>query len=221
MFLHSDSSELNRYVIHPSWRLTSDHTPLTITITIKEEHVMNTKLSLSKNSEQEKEFIKEVICVFKSLDTTNLIDHESLEQIINKLATSIKQAWNSNARRVKITKHSRIWWNEDCKQSLNTYRESRSLEHWKLFKSIVKTTKRAFFDSKIQEVTNKSHGPWKLMNWVNKRKLPAIKAIKYDNQPCLSLNSLWNALHSSFNTVLYRQVDTNILDKIENKQTST
>jgi len=25
MFLHSDSSELNHHVIHPSWRLTSDH----------------------------------------------------------------------------------------------------------------------------------------------------------------------------------------------------
>ena len=48
-----------------------------------------------------------------------------------------------------------------------------------------------------------------------------MKAIKYDNQPYLSLDSLWNALHSSFNTALHRQVNTNILDEIENKQTST
>ena len=47
-----------------------------------------------------------------------------------------------------------------------------------------------------------------------------MKAIKYDNQPCLSLDSLWNALYSSFNTVLHYQVDTNILDEIKNKQTS-
>jgi len=59
------------------------------------------------------------------------------------------------------------------------------------------------------------------MNWVNKHKLPAVEAIKYDNQPCLSLDSLWNTLHSSFNTVLHHQVDTNILDKIGNKQAST
>ena len=115
MFLHSDSSKLNCHVIHPSWRLTSNYAPLTITITIEEEYIMNTKLSLSKNSKQEEEFIKEVICVFKSLDTTNLVDHESLEQIIDNLATSIEQVWNSNARRVKITKHSKIWWNEDCR----------------------------------------------------------------------------------------------------------
>jgi len=59
------------------------------------------------------------------------------------------------------------------------------------------------------------------MNWVNKCKLPAMEAIKYDNQLCLSLDSLWNALHSFFNTVLHCQVDTNILDEIKNKQTLT
>jgi len=56
------------------------------------------------------------------------------------------------------------------------------------------------------------------MNWVNKHKLPAMEAIKYDNQPCLSLDSLWNALHSSFNTTLYHQVNISILNKIRNKQ---
>ena len=48
-----------------------------------------------------------------------------------------------------------------------------------------------------------------------------MEAIKYDNQPYLSLDSLQNALHFFFNTVLYCQVDTNILDEIKNKQTST
>ena len=90
MFLYSNSSELNHHAIYSSWRLTSNYAPLTITITIEKEHMMNTKLSLSKNSEQEEEFIKEVICVFKPLGITNLIDCESLEQIIDKLATSIE-----------------------------------------------------------------------------------------------------------------------------------
>ena len=48
----------------------------------------------------------------------------------------------------------------------------------------------------------------------------AMEAINYDNQPCLPLNSLWNTLHSSFNTVLHHQVNSNILDEIENKQLS-
>jgi len=59
------------------------------------------------------------------------------------------------------------------------------------------------------------------MKWVNKCKLPAMEAIKYDNQPCLLLNSLWNALYSFFNTALHHQVDISILDEIRNKQVTT
>ena len=58
---------------------------------------------------------------------------------------------------------------------------SRSLKDWKSFKKMVKITKRNFFNIKIQGIANKSQGSWELMSWVNKYKLPVIKAIKYDN----------------------------------------
>jgi len=59
------------------------------------------------------------------------------------------------------------------------------------------------------------------MNWVKKRKLPATEAIKYNESPCLSPDSLWNALHSSFNTALHHQVDFNILNKVKHKPCQT
>jgi len=74
MFLHCGSSKLNSHSIHLSWRLTSDHTSLTITIPIEKEYVMTSKFSLSKNSKEEEVFIKEVTHAFKSLNTTNLLD---------------------------------------------------------------------------------------------------------------------------------------------------
>ena len=109
---------------------------------------------------------------------------------------------------------------EEYSCSLNNYRMSRSLDNWKKFKKVVKNTKRSFFNAKIQEVANKSHSPWELMNWINRYKLPAIKAIKYNGHSCLSLDSLWKALYTSFNTTLNCQVDTNILSKIKHKATS-
>jgi len=145
--------------IHPEWQLTSDHAPLMITIPIMEELVLTFKFSLPKNSEEEEVFIKEVALVFKSLNTSNLSNHKSLEQVVNSLVARVEQALNANTRRVNITKQSKKWWNEDCNRSLNKYRESRSLEDWKSFKRTVMITKKLFFDIKIQDVANKSHRP--------------------------------------------------------------
>jgi len=55
------------------------------------------------------------------------------------------------------------------------------------------------------------------MNWVKKRKLPVTEAIKYNGLPYLTPNSLWDALYSSFNTALHRQVNLNILNEVKRK----
>jgi len=59
------------------------------------------------------------------------------------------------------------------------------------------------------------------MNWVNKWKLPVIKAIKYNNQPCLTIEDFWQALHSTFNIALHHKVDISILDEIVDKSSSS
>jgi len=74
--------------------------------------------------------------------------------------------------------------------------------------------KRLFFNIKIQEIFKKKQGPWELMNWVNKCKLPAIKAIKYNGQPCLEINKLWYALHSSFNMAQHHHINEDVFNKI-------
>jgi len=68
---------------------------------------------LPKKSEKEEAFVKEAISIIKFLDTSNLINQESLEEVVNLFVLRIEQAWNANARKVNIMKHSKKWWNED------------------------------------------------------------------------------------------------------------
>jgi len=122
-------------------------------------------------------------------------------------------------KQMRIIKYSKKWWTDECNKALTDYRASRSLDGWKTFKKVMKNTKRFFFDMKIREVADKSHSSWELINWINKCKLPATEAIKYEGQLCLIPESLWDALHATFNTALYRQVNTEVLNKLRSKPT--
>ena len=214
MFLRSGSIELDHHTILSEFRLSSDHAPLSIDIPICNEVIQLSKLVITSDSNQEKEFIKDVTSSLLSLDTSNIESVESLNCIVNQLGSIIEQMWSKNTKRSRISKQ---WWCNLCSTALNNYRLSRSRDNWKVFKSTVKEAKWSFFDSKIQEIASKSRGPWELMNWVKKRKLPATEAIKYNGTPYLSPDSLWNTLHNSFYTALHRQVDFNILNEVKCK----
>ena len=220
MFLRSRLTELNNHLIYPDQRLTSDHASLTVSIPIVEENVITFKQSIIKNSEEEANFVKEVSSIIKNLNVFNLTDTDKLEDV-NIFTSNIEHAWERNSKCINIMKHSKSQQNEEYSQSLGKYRMSRNLDNQRSFKRTVKITKKSFFDLKIQEITNKNQGPWKLMNWVNKCKLLAVKAIKYENQPYLTINSLQHALHSTFNSTLNCQANIDILNKIVDKLSSS
>ena len=217
MFLRNGSSEINQHSIHPDWRLISDYAPLTIVIPIEDEIIKTSKLLIQQKSKVENAFLEEVISSFKNFNMSNITSKEVLEHMVNKLNSIVNQVWNKNAKHSRITKHSKKWWSEEYNKTLTDYRSTRSLNNWKIFKKVVKDTKRAFFDLKIQEVAEKSHSLWELTSWINKQKLPATKAIKHEGQPCLTLENLWNALHSTFNIALHRQVNIDIFNKLSPK----
>ena len=85
IFLRYRSNDINQYSIHPDWHLTSDHAPLSITISIIDEVVNTSKLSIQQNSKQEIAFVEEVISIFKNLDISNITNKKCLENMVNNL----------------------------------------------------------------------------------------------------------------------------------------
>ena len=149
IFLWYGSLELDQHSILPNSRPLSDHALLSIIIPIFEEIILTSKLSLALKSDQENTFIEDIILNFKTMNMSNIEDIEKLERVVNQLGSIIDQAWTKNAKKSKISKHSKQWWTEECSHSLNNYRVSRSLKNWKKFKKVVKDVKRSFFDDKI------------------------------------------------------------------------
>ena len=114
MFLRNRSSKLDNHFILPDSCLSSDHAPLSIDIPIFEEIINTSKLTITLKSEQETKFIKDIILNFKTLDTSNIEDIVKLEQVVNQLGSIINYSWSKNAKKSKISKHSKQWWSDLC-----------------------------------------------------------------------------------------------------------
>ena len=130
----------------------------------------------------------------------NILNKEILKWIVQKFTNNIEQFWYKHSKIVNITKHSKLWWNEECQRELENYRVSRNVEDWRKFRNVIKKTKHVFFNIKIQDIVAKICGSWELMNWVKKHILLVIKAIQYNSWPCVELENLWQAFYSSFNS---------------------
>jgi len=93
-------------------------------VSINETNIDNSFWSISKDSEEEKNFIKAITDNTLTLDTSNIMSKENLEVIVQRLASIFNEAWVSQAKKKHITKHSKEWWNHACTESLNRYRNT-------------------------------------------------------------------------------------------------
>jgi len=101
MFLYYSSSELDQHSILPESRLSSDHAPLSVDITLFEEIIQMLKLTLAPKSNQESAFIEDIISNFKNLDMSNIEDIDKLEWVVNQLSVIINQAWSKNPKKIQ------------------------------------------------------------------------------------------------------------------------
>jgi len=67
-----------------------DHASLVISIAINKEHIHMKKQTITKDSKNEKKFIKQLGEQISNINTSNIADKETLENITQELPTAIK-----------------------------------------------------------------------------------------------------------------------------------
>ena len=81
MFLHANIEEFNNHFILTNLQGLSNHASLSVHITIKEESIQEKKITIVKNSEEEKEFINNLRNRISCIKTTNICNSEKLEEV--------------------------------------------------------------------------------------------------------------------------------------------
>ena len=113
--------EFNHHHIHLDWKLSFDHALITINILIRNENIPTKQCSLIKGSNEENQFIENLIQCIKNLNTSSIQNTESLEKVVQHLAVNIEDIWFKHLKTVNITRHSKAWWNKDCHHTLYKY----------------------------------------------------------------------------------------------------
>ena len=121
IFLYFSSSKMDNHMIHSDWRLTSDHTPLTIVIPIVEEHVQTKKHTIVKDSDKEHTFVKKLTKVLRNIDTSNITDMDCLNSIVIYFTSSVENIWAKYLKIINIIVYSKNWWNVNCSRNLDKY----------------------------------------------------------------------------------------------------
>ena len=118
-----------------------NHTPLIIIIPTVEKYISSSKYTIIKDSKEKLTFIKELSVAIRNINTSNILDINSLDRAVNKFTNIVENTWLKNSKIINIIKHSKSWWNNNCSRDLEIYRILKSLEDWKQFQRTVKNTK--------------------------------------------------------------------------------
>jgi len=127
MFLQANSEEFNNHSILPDLWSLSNYTPLIVIIIINEEFIQDKYWTIIKNSEEEESFVSKLKSEIGNTNITDISDSKSLERVVYKFVSILANLWNKYSKHVKITKHSKTWWNKEYNRDLNMYRTSKSI----------------------------------------------------------------------------------------------
>jgi hypothetical protein len=173
-------------------------------------------MSIKADSKEEADFLGEVIISLGRILIPDIMSADHTQAVAQAISKVFDSAWTHHARAKRACAHSKSWWDVDCDRAKASAMTSDLPANWMAFKKATRKAKREHFDERIDKIAHTKLRPWDLMDWVSPQKTPPVEAISYQGVPCTSLDQLWNALHSTFNSALDRPIDLSILgDKWE------
>ena len=80
-----------------------------VSIIIEEEFVQERKQTIIKSSEEEKEFINKLKVNISNMNTTDILDSNTLEYLTEAFFCIAENIWNKYSKMANITKCSKAW----------------------------------------------------------------------------------------------------------------
>jgi len=69
-----------------------DHIPITIKVSICKERILLSRCLLTKESNEEKQFIEDIILIIKNLNTSSISNAETLKEIVHRLVFKVEES---------------------------------------------------------------------------------------------------------------------------------
>jgi exonuclease III len=167
----------------------SDHLPIITTINLQQEQ---------EYSSQGQKCWKKINYQALELETSNLLPPTSLETIeqvdnyIHYLTTFIQNLIHQTVPTARISKHSKLWWNEEVGNAIKEERRARrrwntyhSEESWNNFqistqlkKKLITKAKQAHWRQGLHEASISPEGIWKLVKWAHTKSYKPPQSVK-------------------------------------------
>lgn len=130
MFISEEEALTVHHSILAEERGTSDHAPLTITISAPGSQVPATKWAIRKDSDEEAAFLGDILLGLDPLLQWEGNSSGEIDDVVEAISAIFSKAWSDHAKESKLCRHSKGWWNQECSEAITAHWESGRPEDW-------------------------------------------------------------------------------------------
>jgi len=112
------------YYIEPYFKRPSDHALLIVDLSITPKYIQMHRKILKQDSEEEVTFLLSVSERLFQLNFSALDSIAGLDLLSKMISGLFANCWATYAKRITVTTHSKKWWNNECRDTLEIYRQT-------------------------------------------------------------------------------------------------